>query len=425
MANQSFATSPEIVVWRKDLLRVARNASLMQRLMQKDTNGAIEKVTELTKTEKGSKAQITLVNDLDGAGVGGDGQLEGNEDTATASYQEIRIDQIRNAMKNKGRMDDQKSIVNFRKLVRDQLGYWLGNITDQCAVCTLSGLSTARTMRLAPRNGGTHIGGGVGTGADLTNALDWAKGITAPSAKRCFSLTGTRVSSGYQTFAPGVAFKGNTEYNAAGFVGAPAYAAGCSGVTAVDNGAATGVTMPGYGAVLNLRALATDGFLRPIRTQSGIEMFVWLVSPQGFADLKADTDIIQNNRYAQIRGEDNVLFKGMDALWLDGILVIPSRHVITDAAMLGTANRFIYTTVANGGGKGGQRTLFLGAQALGYAELGDPNWDESDNTDYGNQFGVAIAQINGFVKPKFTQTQLGGTSEDFGVITIDTAISRV
>lgn len=62
-----------------------------------DTTKPIQKVTELTKTERGTEAVMPLVGDIAG-GVVGDNQLEGNEQPILADAQTIRIDQLRNGV---------------------------------------------------------------------------------------------------------------------------------------------------------------------------------------------------------------------------------------------------------------------------------------------------------------------------------------
>jgi len=68
----------------------------------------------------------------------------------------------------------------------------------------------------------------------------------------------------------------------------------------------------------------------------------------------------------------------------------------------------------------GQAVLFCGAQALGMADIGLPYWDE-ETFDYGNQHGVSIGKIFGLLKPVFNSIY-SSSSEDFGVVRVDTAI---
>jgi hypothetical protein len=77
---------------------------------------------------------------------------------------------------------------------------------------------------------------------------------------------------------------------------------------------------------------------------------------------------------------------------------------------------------AHGANIDGERILLVGAQALAYADMGMPNWDEQV-WDYDNQVGISIGKIMGFKKPVFRTIYESGTpNEDFGIITCDVAV---
>jgi hypothetical protein len=60
--------------------------------------------------------------------------------------------------------------------------------------------------------------------------------------------------------------------------------------------------------------------------------------------------------------------------------------------------------------------LFCGAQALGMADLGNPEWVEEE-FDYGNQSGVSVSKILGYKKPVF-YSQYEKSTEDFGTMVV-------
>jgi hypothetical protein len=70
-----------------------------------------------------------------------------------------------------------------------------------------------------------------------------------------------------------------------------------------------------------------------------------------------------------------------------------------------------------GGNVDGCRVLFCGAQALGFADIGNPEWVEK-GFDYENQQGISVSKILGFLKPKFSSIYENGAVEDFGVINV-------
>jgi len=64
----------------------------------------------------------------------------------------------------------------------------------------------------------------------------------------------------------------------------------------------------------------------------------------------------------------------------------------------------------------GSVVLFCGAQAMGMADIGNPEWVEEE-FDYGNQSGISVSKMLGFKKPVF-YSQYEKTTEDFGVLSI-------
>jgi hypothetical protein len=68
----------------------------------------------------------------------------------------------------------------------------------------------------------------------------------------------------------------------------------------------------------------------------------------------------------------------------------------------------------------GARILICGAQALGYADIGAPEWNE-ETQDFGNINGIAVGKIFGFRKPIF-KSSYANTVEDYGLVALDVAL---
>lgn len=363
--------------WSRDFWALARNRSFIgSQFTGKGSNSVVQRVTDLTKTKKGVRAVITLVNDLTGDGVMGDTQLEGNEEALGASQVDITIDQLRNATRSDGKLDEQKQIINFREESRDKLSYWAGDRIDQIAFLSMSGIPLTQTCNGATRPVET-------TGYNL-NDLEFASDISAPSSERHLAFT----SSGLVT------------------------AAATSATVTNDV-----LEKPSYSMLVRLKAFAKDNYIRGIRGKGNDETFHVFMTPQGMASLKLDPDFIANVRHAGVRGNKNELFAGSNSLLVDGMYIHEFRHVYSseraaDGAKLG-----------EGGAQDGQRVLFCGAQSLALADLGSAEWNE-DNFDYGNQQGIAVAKMLGFRKPKFKNIYSADSSvaQDFGVVSLDTAI---
>jgi N4-gp56 family major capsid protein len=365
--NFSKLTTEQKTVWSRDVWKQARENSFIMQMASKGANSPIQRITELTKSERGDRAVITLVTDLEGDGVVGDADLEGNEDELKAYDEVIAIDQLRNAVRNTGRMADQKTVVNFRENAKDTLAFWLADRMDQMAVLTLSGITYGVKTNGAARPASSKL-------TDLAFAAD----VSAPTTARHLRIKGNDVDTG------------NT-----------------ASLTPTDK--------LKYNHIIDIHTFAREQFIRPIRTAAGVDIYHMYVSPQVMAQLKKDPDFRENIRHAWTRGSSNPLFKGGESYMLDGVVVHSLRHSYTNR---GAANGAKWGAA---GDVNGNRMLFLGAQALGVADLGPGYWDEKSDFDYNNQKGIAYGKIFGLLKPKF-HSQVTGNVQDFGCIAVDVAI---
>lgn len=366
-------TDQQAMVWARDTWKEARNQSFFLSNFAGDgPNSMIQRITELKETKQGARAVITLVPDLEGDGVVGDNQLEGNEEEMKAYDQVIDYDQMRNANRLEGRMADLRSTVQFRSNSKNLLSYWAAERADQLVALTLSGVSyTKRT------NGADRVG-------SQFSQLSFASAVTAPSANRHYRWVDS------------------TDTLAAGATNA---------VAAAD--------LPTWKMLAAIKAQAEVNNIRPIRTEDGIEIFNVFMHSKGIAALKRDPEFISAWTHAQKRGDENPLFKGTkrggrQGFYIDGLNIMEYRNVYnTTGAASGSK-------WGAGGTIDGQRILVCGAQALAVADIGLPKWVEKD-FDYDNSPGVSIAKLLGMLKPRW-RSSITGTVEDFGVMVVDTAI---
>lgn len=371
VTNFNALTTEQKTVWAKTVWKQARNFAFTTKFAGAGPNAMIQRVSELTKSEKGTRAVITLVADLEEDGVGGDNQLEGNEEEIKAYDQVIQLDQLRQANRHKGKLADQKSVVNFREQSRDVLAYWLADRIDQLAFLSMSGVSYATTNRGATRASSTFAN------------LEFASDVQVPSANRHYQ-----------------------------------WDAGTSSLVSTDLGSmlATGATAdtPSWAMLVEAKALAKEKYIRGIKGPGGQEFYHVFMTPTGMAKLRQDADYLANVRNAGVRGGGNELFKGTDTVMVDGLMIHEYRHVFNNAALPDGSRAGASSDVTY------QRTLFCGAQALGMADIGSPEWIEK-GFDYDNQQGISIGKIFGFLKPQF-HSNIDGTTEDFGLLVIDNAI---
>ena len=373
LTNFSLLTSEQKTIWSMDLWKQARNLSFVNKFLGSGPNSMIQHITELKKDEKGARAVITLLADLTGDGVAGDRTLEGNEEAMQTFDQVIRIDQLRHANRHEGKMADQKSVVEFRNNSKNVLSYWLADRVDQLAFSTLGG----RAYTVRP-NGSSRVG------SDLA-ALEFAADVSAPSTKRM--LRWDNVNKTLKDSVSG----SNTS------------------AAIVNTGAVAGSDFPAWQTFVQLKAYAKNRYIRGVMGEGGEETYHAFLTPNAMMRLKADNDYMLNLRHSAQTNKNDPLFTGT-SVKIDGIYLHEFRHVPNvDQGIPGTN---MYGAGLN---LNGSQILFCGAQALGMADIGAPEWNEK-GFDYDNSQGISVGKIFGFLKPKFGTIYEANTVEDFGVL---------
>ena len=373
LTNFGLLTNEQKTIWSMDLWKNARNQSFINKFLGSGPNSMIQHITELKQSEKGARAVITLLADLQGDGVAGDRTLEGNEEGMQTFDQVIRIDQLRHANRHEGRMADQKSVVSFRDNSKNVLAYWLADRIDQMAFQTLAGISYAYKP-----NGATRVG------SDL-QYLEFAADVAAPSTRRMTRWD--NVNKTLKTSATG----SNTS------------------AAIVNTGAAATSDFPSWEMFVQLKAYAKDRYIRGVGSAGGDEVYHAFLTPQAMARLKLDATYMANLRYSQSAGKNDTMFSGSSVL-IDGIHLHEFRHVPNASG--GTSGTNMYGSGLN---LNGCQVLFCGAQALGMADIKAPEWIEK-GFDYDNSQGISVGKILGFLKPKFGNIYESNAVEDFGVI---------
>lgn len=364
--NFNLLTTEQKTIWSMDFWKQARNLSFVNRFMGTGPNSLIQRITELKKTEKGARAVITLLADLEGDGVAGDRTLRGNEDQNKSYDQVIRMDQHRNATIHEGRMADQKSVVDYRETSRDTQAYWISDRIDQLAFLTLSGVAYS-----IKNNGAARVG------SDLVN-LEFAADVTGPTSARRLRWDNT--------------------------AGALITSGATSAVEADDT--------VSYKLLVYLKAYAKNEYMRGVREAGGGEAFHVFMTPTAMSKLKLDPDYQTALKYAAPRDMNNPWFTG-ETVKVDGLYLHEFRHVYNTSGLAGGSKW------GAGGAIDGCQLLFCGAQSLAMADIGMPYWEE-EGFDYQNQQGISVGKIYGMRKPTFN-TQYGtsaGTVQDFGVISV-------
>lgn len=374
MATTNFGrlTTQQLQTWSRDIWQAARDWAFVNNFIGDGETAMIQRISELKETKQGARCVITLVPDIEGDGVVGDSQLEGNEAELKAADQVIQLDQLRNANVHEGRMADQRSVVRFREQSKNKLAYWLAQRIDQLAFLTLSGVNYNFTT-----NGGQRVGSEF-------PFLAFAGDVTAPSSNR------------------------HARWSASGGL---TMSADTTQIAAADT--------PSWAMLVQAKAMAANNYIKPIRGDGGYAFYNVFMTPTGMARLKQDPAFLDAWKHAQERGNENPIFKGTSQGGAKGIL-IDGLNILEYRQVYNTSGAASGSKWGSGGTIDGQRVLLCGAQALGFGDIGMPMWDEKD-FDYNNRPGISIAKIFGMKKPVFPAVHTG-TLEDFGVLTIDTAI---
>jgi len=355
-------TAAQKKVWSGKLWKQFRDESFWQSngFVGTDLNHPIQRVDELTKTSRGLECVMQLVNDLENDGIVGDNDINGNEEQMVNDAQVIVIDNIANAVKSKGQMAEQATVIRFREQAKDKLGFWLPDKIDELMFLTAAGRAYTNKTDLSTRSAGSQL-----------PSLAFAASVSAPSANR-------------------VKFAGSATSEAT--------------LTASDK-----MTWNG---LVGIKAFARRQGIRPIR-QGGREYYAIVMSPEQRRDLVTDPNYQNIVRAGAERGGDNPLFKNA-LVTVDGLILYEHRKVINTGG-LAAASKW-----GSGGTVDGAQATLLGACAMGFTTLGGGEWLEGDQNDYGRKPAVGYQQMLGLLKPKFKVSK-SGAAEDYGVLQYKTA----
>lgn len=332
---------------------VGRNTSDMTR--------PVHRITDLTPTERGRVCVMQLVADLRGDGIVGDNELTGNEEAMLNDAIEIRIDQLRQGVRSKGRMAEQETVIRFRTVAKDTLAFWLADTIDELMFLTAAG--RAYTLKT---DGSTRA-------ASQLPSIAFGVDVVAPSTNR-------------QMFAG----------------------------SATSTATLTAADKMSWNLLVRACAFAKRKKLRPIRS-GGKTWYAVIMSTEQMRDLKLDPTYQSITKTAGVRGDSNPLFNNAVAA-VEGLVLYDHQKLCSTLGAAG-GSKF-----GAGGNTDGAQALLMGAQALGFAQIGQAEWEEARENDYGNRPGIAYGRIFGMMKPQFKfPSDTEDTKEDFGLISIFTA----
>ena len=323
-------------------------------------NSPVQRITKLTKTTRGVQCVMQLVQDLQGDGVAGDNELEGNEEALVNDAQIIKVDQLRHGVRNKGEMAEQETVIRFRAQAREKLSFWLADKIDELGFMSIAG----RAYSLKPD--------GSARGASQLTQLNFASDVVAASANR-IKHAGTATSE--------------------------------ATLTATDK--------VSWDFLVTAQAFADRQKIKPIRDR-GQNHYIIVLSTEQHRDLVLDQTYKDIVSRAGSRGSDNPLFKRAVAV-VQGLVIFSHNKVYNTLGLASGSKWGAGSTVD------GAQGILLGAQALGFATIENAFMRESDNTDYGNRPALGFGRKFGILKPQYITGNTAGLREDFGTVALKTA----
>src|SRR5262249_54129297 len=131
MADTTYGTNDPLAVtlWSKVLLREVLKNTWAQKFMGEDENSVIQ-IKDETQRSQGDKITFGLRMQLSGNGVLGDGTLEGMEESLTTYSDAVIIDQLRHAVRSKGKMSEQRIPFSVREEAMSGLADWWADRID-------------------------------------------------------------------------------------------------------------------------------------------------------------------------------------------------------------------------------------------------------------------------------------------------------
>jgi N4-gp56 family major capsid protein len=257
-----------------------------KRYMGTDENSIIQLKEDLTK-KKGDKVTFASVNKLAGAGVTGNGTLEGNEEALDSRSMAVTVAPLRHAVAVT-EWDEQKSAIDLRNTAKTALKLW-----------SMEKMRNSIITALGSINGTAYAS------ADATARNAWV----VDNADRV--LFGKLKSNYSVTHATALANLDNTDDK----------------------------LTPEAISLMKRIAQTASPAIRPIRLNEDEEWYLLFTNSRSFRDLSVNSTMTQANRDARQRGMDNPLFTGGSLVW-DGVIIreIPEIEILANAGAGGAVD---------------------------------------------------------------------------------------
>lgn len=270
--------------WDNDFFASYVRSNRFNRYMGTDSNSIIQIKEDLTKAA-GDRIHLSLITELTGAGVTGDGLLEGNEEALSQYECPITVAMRRNAVAITGNQE-QFTGIDLRNAAKAQLKNWA--------------MKKLRT--------------------DIINALGSTDGTTAYA-----SASEANKDAWLAANADRVVFGDGTT--------AAAYSDHSADLALVT---ASMTLTKEIVSLMKANAETAAPIIRPVTVGEDSENYVLFVGSGAFRDLKAD--LSQTLRDAEVRGDGNPLFKDGDLMY-DGVVIRKIQEIPATGTVGATSAR--------------------------------------------------------------------------------------
>ena len=348
MAQTEFGVNHALAVkrWSTSLAVEAEKKMYWNKFTGTGPENVIVRKTELEKNA-GDKVTVGLEMKLRGAGITGDATLEGNEESLTYYDDAVLIDQLRHAVRSKGKASEQRVPYNMRARGRGALSTWWAERYDELMFVYLSGARGVDTTYTLPV-GFTAFAGNALSAPDAAH-IRYANELTKATITTADILT----------------------------------------LSEID--------------VLVERAQTVDPMIQPIMV-NGEKHFVLLIHPYQATDLRTNTAAGQwldiQKAAASAQGQKNPIFTG--ALGVYNNVVIHVHRNVVRFSDYGSGTNL---PAARALFLGAQAGIIAHGNGSGTGEA-RYSWKE-ELFDYGNQLGVAAGAIFGIKKSVYNSADFG------------------
>lgn len=362
-------------VWLRDeYVTPYLRMSGLDRYMGRGTNAIIRTLSEGV-TNGGKAVVMPLIGLIRGEGVSGSQVLEGNEEDMDTYADEIRVNWRRNGVKVP-KSTSYGTSLDLLNAAKPRLRDWAANrVLKMGLIQQMQGIVVPGTT-VTDTDGSTYQGPDTVVPYAQASAAQRNTFIVNNADRVLFGVDIANASSGVMATALANVDNTNDKLTPALISKAKRIAQETGTIASTSANNISPIT--------------------PYQTADGEEWFVMFVHPRAMRDLRNDPIMMQANRDARARGENNPLFRGGDLLW-DGVIIreLFDLELITGAGAAGidVAHNFL-----------------AGQSALAVAWGQEPRVITDRDQDYQFRPAVVVEELIGIKKTSFAGKQYGGIS---------------